>query len=143
MRERNAKKRARSRAQACALEDLTALLEELEGVADAVVVEGMRDVEALRRLGFRGRVEVCSRVGVSDGDLVEDLAGSSETVVILTDFDDEGKRLNRRLTRLLQRRGVKTKSNLRRAVGRLMATLGVYAVEALDNVEADLGHLGP
>jgi 5S rRNA maturation endonuclease (ribonuclease M5) len=110
---------------------------------DAVVVEGMRDVDALRRLGFRGRIEVCSRVGVSDGDLIEGLAGSCGTVVVLTDFDDEGKRLNRRLTRLLQRRGVKTRSNLRRAVGRLMAALGIYAVEALDNIEEDLGYLGP
>jgi len=122
-----------------ALLDLIALLGELEGAVDAVVVEGARDVEALRRLGFRGRVETCSRVGVSDGDLVEGIARSSWAVVILTDFDEAGRGLDRRLSRLLERRGVRVERRLRRAVGRLMAALGVYAVEALDNVEESLG----
>ena len=116
-----------------ALLDLVSLFEELEGTVDAVVVEGARDVEALRRLGFRGRVEVCSRVGTADVDLVEGLAKFAE-VVVLTDFDKEGRRMNIRLTRLLERRGVKVEKILRRMVGRLMAVLGVYAVEALDNV---------
>ena len=116
-----------------ALLDLVSLFEELEGTVDAVVVEGARDVEALRRLGFRGRVEVCSRVGTADVDLVEGLAKFAE-VVVLTDFDKEGRRMNIRLTRLLERRGVKVEKLLRRMVGRLMAVLGVYAVEALDNV---------
>ncbi len=116
-----------------ALLDLVSLFEELEGTVDAVVVEGARDVEALRRLGYRGRVEVCSRVGIADVDLVEGLAKFAE-VVVLTDFDKEGRRMNIRLTRLLERRGVKVEKLLRRMVGRLMAVLGVYAVEALDNV---------
>lgn len=116
-----------------ALLDLVSLFEELEWTVDAVVVEGARDVEALRRLGYRGRVEVCSRVGTADVDLVEGLAKFAE-VVVLTDFDKEGRRMNIRLTRLLERRGVKVDKLLRRMVGRLMAVLGVYAVEALDNV---------
>jgi len=103
----------------------------------------MRDVDALRRLGFRGRVEVCSRVRVSDSDLVEGLARLGGVVVILTDFDEEGRWLNRRLSRLLERRGARVEKNLRRAVGRLMAVLGVYTVEALDDVGEGLHHLGP
>lgn len=125
-----------------ALLELIALLKEFEVSVDAVVVEGPRDVEALHRLGFRGRVEVCSRVGVSDGDLIEGLAGRNGTVVILTDFDNEGRFLNKRFSRLLERRGVKVGVNLRREVGRLMAVLGVYTVEALDNVEENLRYPG-
>ena len=121
--------------------DLNSLLEEMEGTVDTVLVEGARDVEALRRLGFHGRIEVCSRVGVSNSDLVEGLARRKD-VVILTDFDGEGRRLNRRLSRLLERRGVRVETRLRRAVGRLMAALGVYAIEALDNVEEKLGESG-
>ncbi len=126
-----------------ALLDLITLLGEFYGAVDTVVVEGSRDVEALRRLGFQGRVEVYSRVGVSDSDLVEGLAHRSGAVVILTDFDKEGRWLNRRLSRLLERRGIRVKVNLRRAVGRLMAVLGVYTVEALDNVEENLRHPSP
>ena len=121
--------------------DLNSLLEEMEGTVDTVLVEGARDVEALRRLGFHGRIEVCSRVGVSNSDLVEGLARRKD-VVILTDFDGEGRRLNRRLSRLLERRGVRVETRFRRAVGRLMAALGVYAIEALDNVEEKLGESG-
>lgn len=130
-----------SEARRQALLDLNSLLEEMEGAVDAVLVEGARDVEALRHLGFHGRIEVCSRVGVSNSDLVEGLA-RRKAVVILTDFDGEGRRLNRRLSRLLERRGVRVETRLRRAVGRLMAALGVYAIEALDNVEEKLGESG-
>lgn len=97
------------------------------------MVEGPRDVEALRNLGFKGRVEVCSRVNVSDADLVESFVREGLPVVILTDFDEEGQRLNRVLTRRLERRGVKLEAGLRRRLGKLMAVLNIYAVEDLDD----------
>lgn len=125
-----------------ALLDLSSVLEDVERNRDTTVVEGARDVEALRSLGFRGRIEVCSRVGISDSDLVEEYYRRGRAVFILTDFDDEGRRLNRRLSRLLERRGVKVRRRLRRVVGRLMAILGVYAIEALDNVEERLREAG-
>jgi len=106
---------------------------DLEYLVDIVVVEGPRDVEALRNLGFEGRVTICSRVGVSDADLAESLADGASKVVILTDFDEEGRELNRRLSRLFERRGVKIERGLRREAGRLMAYVGVYAIEALDD----------
>lgn len=117
-----------------ALEVLGDLLEDLEYLAGVIVVEGPRDVEALRLLGFEGRVDVCSRVRVSHADLVESFVHEGVPVVILTDFDEEGRRLNRDLTRTLERRGVKVEVGLRRRFGRLMAALGVYAIEDLDDV---------
>jgi 5S rRNA maturation endonuclease (ribonuclease M5) len=105
----------------------------LEYLVDMVVVEGPRDVEALRNLGFKGRVTVCSKVGVSDSDLTESLAGEASTVVILTDFDEKGRYLNNRLSRLFERRGMKIERGLRREAGRLMTYLGVYTIEALDD----------
>ncbi len=117
-----------------ALEVLGDLLEDLEYLAIVIVVEGPRDVEALHHLGFEGRVDVCSRVKVSDADLVESFVQEGVPVVILTDFDEEGRRLNRDLTRILERRGVKVEIGLRRRFGRLMAALGVYAIEDLDDV---------
>jgi 5S rRNA maturation endonuclease (ribonuclease M5) len=109
---------------------------DLEYLVDVVVVEGPRDVEALRNLGFEGRVTICSKVGVSDADLTESLADRNSKVIILTDFDEEGRELNRRLSRLFERRGVKIERGLRREAGRLMAYVGVYAIEALDDAIA-------
>lgn len=106
---------------------------DLEYLVDVVVVEGSRDVEALKNLGFEGRVTICSKVGVSDADLAESLADRNSKVIILTDFDEEGRELNRRLSRLFERRGVKIERGLRREAGRLMAYVGVYAIEALDD----------
>jgi len=106
---------------------------DLEYLVDIVVVEGPRDVEALRNLGFEGKVTICSKVGVSDADLAESLADGASKVVILTDFDEEGRELNRRLSRLFERRGVKIEKGLRREAGRLMEYVGVYAIEALDD----------
>ena len=107
----------------------------LEYLVDVIVVEGPRDVEALRSLNFKGRVIICSKVGVSEAELAESLADEASSVVILTDFDEEGRSLNKRLTSILERRGIKVEVGLRREMGRLMAVIGVYAVEALDNVE--------
>jgi 5S rRNA maturation endonuclease (ribonuclease M5) len=121
-----------------ALVKLIELLKALDREVDVVLVEGSRDVIALQRLGFRGRIKVCSRVGISNSDLVEDLARSASAVAIFTDFDAAGRRLNRRLTRLLELRGVRVEARLRRTLRRLMAVLGVYAVEALDNVAEEL-----
>ena len=114
-------------------EEIRGLLNEISYLSTMVVVEGSRDVEALRLIGFEGRIEVCSRVNVSDYDLTEELKGEATSVVLLTDFDEEGRRLNRHLTSLLELRGVKVELGLRRQFGRLMAALGIYVIEALDD----------
>lgn len=114
------------------LTDLDDLLEEVGRIASVVVVEGARDVDALRLIGYDGRVEICSRFSVSEPDLAESLAREFASVVILTDFDVEGKRINRHLTRLLERKGVKVEVGIRRHFGRLMAALGIRTIEALD-----------
>ena len=128
------KNRKKTRNPIEAKEAVDDFFRELEYLADIVVVEGPRDVEALRNLGFRGKVNICSKVGVSDADLAESLADGASKVLILTDFDEEGRELNRRLSRLFERRGVKIERGLRREAGRLMAYVGAYAIEALDDM---------
>lgn len=124
-----------SEAKRQALLELDLLFEEIEDSVEVVIVEGSRDLVALRRLGFNGRIETYSKVGISDGDMVENLATSYNNIILLTDFDREGRMLNDKLSHLLERRGVKVEKSLRRAMGRLMAVLGVYTIESLDNIE--------
>ncbi len=120
------------------MEELRDLLNKMGYLAPIVIVEGPRDVEALRRIGYGGRIEISSKYGVSDSDFVESLARRVTSVIVLTDFDEEGRRINRDLTRLLERRGVKVEVGLRRQLGRLMAALGIYTIEALDESVARL-----
>jgi len=124
-----------------AMEGLILLLGDVEGMVDVVVVEGARDVEALRSLGFRGYVEVFSQLGVSDADFTASISGSHASVLLLTDFDEEGRKLDLHLSMLLERGGVRVERGLRRRVGRLMAAIGVYAIEDLDNVNSNLERL--
>lgn len=113
--------------------ELGLLLREAEERVDTVLVEGARDVEALKRLGYRGQIEVISR-HEAHIDLAEEVAERSRTVLILSDFDREGRRINREMLQLLGSRGVRVETDMRRRIGRLMATLGTRAVEDLDNL---------
>jgi len=120
------------------MEALILLLGDVEEMADVVVVEGARDVEALRNLGFQGYLEVFSQLGVSDADFAASISRSHSSVLLLMDFDEEGRRLDLHLSMLLERGGVRVEKGLRRHVGRLMAAIGAYAIEDLDNVNSNL-----
>jgi len=129
----------RLRVKRKALEELDSLLKEIALHVSVVVVEGQRDVEALRSLGFEGNIEVCSHVGLSDVELCEIVALDADSVLLLTDFDEEGLLMYNRLKNVLERRRVNVEEGLRREVGRLMAVLGVYAVEDLDKIKFNSG----
>jgi len=118
--------------------ELNELLGKIEYLVPIVVVEGPRDAEALRQIGFKGRIELFSRVNLSESDFIDSLATVAASVVILTDFDSEGRRINRNLIRLFERRGVRVEVGLRREFGRLMAELGIHTIEALDDVVSAL-----
>jgi len=122
-----------------ALERLRLLLLEAEERVDLVLVEGPRDVEALRSLGYGGKVAICYRFCVNDAEMAEDIASEYGRVLVLTDFDREGDEINVRLSELLEHMGVAVDRSLRGEVARLMAALEVYVVEALDNVSESLG----
>ncbi|MEM4246170.1 MAG: toprim domain-containing protein [Candidatus Bathyarchaeia archaeon] len=122
-----------------ALLDLIELLNSINSSVDAVIVEGSRDREALRELGFNGMIEMHSMKGFSEEELVEEIRSKYKSVLLLTDFDEEGRQLNRRLTYILERRGVRVDLGLRRVIGRLMATLGVYSIEDLENIRFRMG----
>lgn len=78
------------------------LVGELDSQDAVVVVEGKRDAAALRSLGFTGSVMQFHRYG---GFVkVADAAAAHRRVVVLLDYDREGRYMTYRLVRLLQRR---------------------------------------
>jgi 5S rRNA maturation endonuclease (ribonuclease M5) len=82
-------------------ERLRALLQELADVnrlGVPVVVEGRRDAEALASLGLVGEVVAFNR-GQGVHDFCEDMAARYADVVLLTDWDDSGSKLQSRLER--------------------------------------------
>lgn len=89
-----------------------------------IVVEGNRDIAALRSLGVRAPI-IKTQSELPRYRIVEkiaDKAGKKGNVLILTDYDREGRETCRFLERELELNGVKTLKGVRLRIRRLMAT---------------------
>jgi len=62
-----------------------------------IIVEGSRDVSALRKLGLIGKIIALHR-GKSLYDFCSDIAEKFQKVIILLDWDRKGERLNKALS---------------------------------------------
>jgi 5S rRNA maturation endonuclease (ribonuclease M5) len=66
-----------------------------------IIVEGKRDKAALRKMGFKGNVITFNR-GMGVYEFCEEIAGMYRSVVLLMDWDPEGERLMKKLSRGLK-----------------------------------------
>jgi len=87
------------------LEDVQKALSELieENRNTTVIVEGEKDVEALRRLGLTGKI-ITLNSGLTIIDFCDKIADGHEEVIILTDWDRKGGFLYRTIERNLEGR---------------------------------------
>lgn len=91
------------------LEAVTSLIEILversrRGVP--IIVEGSKDVRALRLLGVQGPIFCVKSRRLGLFDFLQTVSGHSE-IIVLTDFDKEGRALARRLRRDLSQMRIK------------------------------------
>lgn len=98
---------------------------------DAAIVEGPNDERGLRRAGFEKPIYTCS---TSSGLVSFASSVSEQEVVILTDFDPAGRRLNARLRELIPESRVRV--DWRRRFGRQLTARGRRDVESLNNLFA-------
>jgi len=92
---------------------LNTFVRQLNQMADegwAVLVEGKRDAEAVRGLGYTGGLATVSSVS----RLGARALAPSKKVVILTDLDREGRILAARFIKLLSHEGIRTSLSERR-----------------------------
>jgi len=96
-------------------------LNRLAAEGSVVLVEGARDVRAMRGVGYKGDI-----VGVSDVTRKESesLLATSKRVIIMTDLDREGGRLAARFAKSFTHRGVSVSLDQRRRL--LLASRGVF-----------------
>jgi len=95
-------------------DEIRELLEEVKEKKLLVIVEGIRDKRALGKLGVTNVVSLKKPLFA----VVEEIAHKEKEIVILTDLDDEGKKLYHSLSRDFQRHGVKINNKLREALFR-------------------------
>ena len=97
------------------MERIQLLLEKL--VADSakdclIVVEGRKDVHALRELGVKGKIITAKTSRKSFLDITDEIEKQTcPQVVLLLDFDRRGKELTKRLTQHLETVKIKTNTN--------------------------------
>jgi 5S rRNA maturation endonuclease (ribonuclease M5) len=124
----------RSERQRETLDELEAILRGEDEPIEFILVEGTRDVEALRFLGVTAPIDVCSHVGQAEQDIAANISERTYSVLVLTDFDQTGRNQSKRLTELLAAEGVQVQVGLRRKIGQLMGILGLKTVESIDNL---------
>ena len=124
----------RDKRRAGAIEKIQAILGDVNTITDLVIVEGVRDVKAVRELGYLGRIDVISHSKVSLPDLATYISESANTVLVLSDFDESGNKQADRLTSLLEGIGVKVEKEKRRMLGKLFSTAGTKTVESINDI---------
>jgi 5S rRNA maturation endonuclease (ribonuclease M5) len=91
------------------VEEVQELLDKIRQKNLLVVVEGLKDVRALNALGITNIISLKKPLYA----VVEDIADIAKEVVLLTDLDEEGKKLYHVLSCDLQKHGVKIDNKLR------------------------------
>lgn len=104
------------------------LLKQIDRDCDAIIVEGKEDEKVLKNMGVAIRIfRVANR---PNAEFCDTVAYSSERVVILTDFDSEGKEINKELKKLLEG-DVDVMSDYRKKFGKLLTSEGRFCIEEL------------
>jgi 5S rRNA maturation endonuclease (ribonuclease M5) len=101
-----------------ALEELIASLIDASYQGAAVIVEGRRDLQALRALGLPGPVIMASRRSALD--LAEDAARSYAQIILLTDWDDKGDEMCKTIERHLRSVGSRPDKEMRSRLKKLV-----------------------
>ena len=117
-----------------ALEDAAS---EMNHAVDGVIVEGPHDKKTLAILGYEGPIITCSGKR-SHVELAEFVAKKFSRVAVLTDFDEAGRDLNRRLSKLFEMRQVKVEHFYRKKFQRLFREARIFTIEAIYRLKLEL-----
>ncbi|WP_455367741.1 toprim domain-containing protein [[Eubacterium] cellulosolvens] len=94
-----------------------------------IIVEGPNDVKSLRRLGFEGEIFCLKNCQIGFYDFIDKFRKEKE-LIIMTDFDKEGRELSRNLMRELSSMKINTNISMREQMEGLMKN-DIKAIEEL------------
>jgi len=101
--------------------ELKNLVEKMNEEISCVIVEGRKDKEALVRIGYKGKIMYADRFKKVEG-----------RVVILTDFDEEGKEIAKRIKRNV---GEKNVDNFfRNEFRKILKSIGRNDIQSIINL---------
>lgn len=91
-----------------------------------IIVEGKKDKRVLEKIGFKNIIPISGKPNIKMLKLLK--KKKYNKVAILTDFDKEGKKRCKELTRLFQKNGIKIDSFVRRTFSH---TFKIHKIEEL------------
>lgn len=77
-----------------------------------IIVEGKKDKKALSYLGLKNILEISGKSLEKTVNLIK--SRNPESVLILTDFDDEGEKYSKELIKIIQFNGIKSDQTFRK-----------------------------
>ena len=107
-------------------EELLNLLDKIKD--EQVIVEGKRDKQALCLLGFKNILTINKGIYETAEKIKE------KNIIILTDFDSEGRKIAKKLNLVLQPLGHNVDKETRRKIGLLFTRLKIRKIEELRGV---------
>lgn len=114
--------------------DLEALEEQIEALLDAsgrgaaVIVEGPRDRDALRRIGLSGPILMSSQRSCLE--LAEETARSYSEIILMTDWDARGEEIAHKMEEYLRPTGVRVDAEIRKRL-KILVRKEIKDVESL------------
>ena len=106
-------------------EELLNLLDKIK--EGQVIVEGKRDKKALCLLGFNNVLTI-------NKGIYETAEKTKDSVIVLTDYDSEGRKIAKKLNLVLQSLGRSVDRETRRKIGLLFTKLEIRKIEELRGV---------
>ena len=96
-----------------------------------VLVEGIRDEESLRKIGVKRPVTRFCDSKLPTFAFVEDVTNNykGQTILVLFDFDKEGRGIAKKISRELEEKGVKVERFLRNEIAELLLKEGIWRME--------------
>jgi len=111
---------------------LELVLKEIDEFADIVIVEGQKDKKVLKNLGISKPIIRISFQNRTYSDLIEEISSKYTRVILLSDFDEKGREMNRKLSRMLRQRGLIVNKGYRKVIGKLLRKMRISTIEALN-----------
>ena len=101
--------------------EIEELLETFSSIDEPIIVEGKRDAVVIKELGVKSKIYQIS--GKKLESVVEEVVKDGwKKVLVLTDFDVEGRKIAAAITRLLVADGVSVDFALRRRIRSMMGS---------------------
>ena len=101
--------------------ELKNLIERMNVEIPCVIVEGIKDKESLEKIGYKGKIFYANRVKIP-----------REKMVILTDFDEEGTKIAKRITRRVGEKNVD--KFFRNEFEKILKSIGRNDIQSITNL---------